>query len=315
MRIAFQKTLLQQCKKNKNVILITGDLGYSALEPFRDNFPSQFINAGVAEQNMMGIAAGLALSGKIVFAYSIATFASMRAFEQIRDDIAYHNVPVRIIGVGGGFSYGHMGVTHYAIEDIAIMRSLPNMAVVCPIDPLEVQSVIDFSVRYKGPMYIRLGKTGEKEIFKTTPAFSLGEFSLLRDSGNVAIFVTGPLAQNAIIASDILLEHGVKCAIVGASSVKPIDAALVKKMAGRSRLIVSIEEHNIIGGLGSALAEELTKERGVSPLLRLGIPDEFPKYIGSQEYLRKQYGLSPDKIADAILRALKQYSPPRQAAG
>ena len=147
MRNAFQRTLLRSLAKDKNIMLVTGDLGYSVFEPFRDEFPEQYLNVGVAEQDMIGIAAGLAMSGKTVFAYSIGTFASMRAFEHVRDDVAYHNLPVRIVGVGGGFSYGHMGVTHWALEDMAIMRSLPNMAVVAPIDPLETEAVTDFAVR------------------------------------------------------------------------------------------------------------------------------------------------------------------------
>lgn len=305
MRIAFQRALARALKKDKNVVFITGDLGYSAFEPIRDNFPKQYLNAGVAEQNMMGVAAGMALAGKTVFAYSIATFASMRAFEQVRNDVVYHNLPVRVVGVGGGFSYGYMGVTHWALEDMAIMRALPNMAIVAPIDPLETEAVVDFAVRYRGPMYIRLGKVGEKNIFKKPPKFSLGKFSLFANKGDVAIFGAGPLTQNAFAAAAILRAKGINCRLIGASSVKPVDAALIKKIGAECRLVISLEEHNVIGGLGSAIAEVLAGNGLRSTLIRLGAPDVYPALIGSQDYLRDKYGLSPDKIALSITRFLK----------
>jgi len=279
MRNAFQRALLRAMKADKNVMLVTGDLGYSVLEPFRDGFPKQYVNCGVAEQSMMGIAAGLAMSGKNVFAYSIAPFASLRALEQVRDDIAYQNLPVKIISVGGGFSYGHQGVTHCAIEDIAIMRAIPNMAVVCPVDPYETEAVIDFAVRHEGPMYIRLGKAGEKNLFKKPPKFAPGRFSVLSGKGDVALFATGPLTWNALEAMSFLRAKG---------------------------LLVSVEEHNVMGGLGGAIAEVLAEGGSHAPLLRLGVPDVFLKKIGSQEYLRDYYNLSPKKIADAILRRAKR---------
>ena len=305
MRIAFQRALSRAMEKDKNIVFITGDLGYSAFEPLRDNFPRQYLNAGVAEQNMMGVAAGMALAGKTVFAYSIATFASMRAVEQIRNDVVYHNLPVRVVGVGGGFSYGHMGVTHWSLEDMAIMRALPNMAVVAPIDPFETEAVVDFAVRYRGPMYIRLGKAGEKNIFKKPPKFSLGKFSLFTNKGDVAIFGAGPLMQNAFAAAAILHEKGINCRLIGASSVKPVDAALIKKIGEECRLIVSLEEHNVIGGLGSAIAEVLTGKGIRSALMRLGAPDVYPACVGSQEYLRDLCGLSPQKIAVSVARFLE----------
>ncbi len=306
MRIAFQRALSRACMKNKNVVLITGDLGYSAFEPLRDQFPKQFLNAGVAEQNMIGVAAGMALSGKTVFAYSIATFASMRGFEQIRDDIAYQNLPVRIVGVGGGFSYGYLGVTHYAMEDMAIMRALPNMAVVAPVDPNETEAVIEYAITYPGPMYIRLGKAGEKNVFKNVPRFALGKFSVLAKEGDIAIFVAGPLVQNTLEAADILAAKKISCKVIGASSIKPIDKEMIKKISGECQLLVSLEEHNVIGGLGSAISDVLTESGSRSALMKLGVPDTFPKCIGTQDYLRDLYGLSPAKIADSISRFIKK---------
>ena len=308
MRNAFQRALSRCIAKNPDVMLLTGDLGYSVFEPIRDNFPKQYLNVGVAEQDLMGISAGLALSGKIVFAYSIATFASLRAFEQVRNDIAYQNLPVRIVGTGAGLSYGHLGVTHYALEDLAIMRSLSNMAVVAPVDPNETEAVIEFAIRHPGPMYIRLGKAGEKNIFKKVPKFSLGKFSVVAggNANDVAIFGTGPLATSAIDAAALLRAKGVGCRVIVASSIKPIDVAMVKKVARECRLFVSLEEHSVIGGLGSALAEVLTENGWRVPLIRLGVPDIYPKVIGSQDYLRDQYGLSSEKIAGAVLRRIKR---------
>src|SRR3989344_9351072 len=309
MRIAFQKTLQRALGANSEIMLLTGDLGYSVFEPIRDEFPDQYVNCGVAEQGMMSIAAGLALSGKTVFAYSIVPFASMRAFEQVRDDIAYQNLSVKVVGVGQGFSYGHMGVTHYALEDVAIMRALPNLTVVCPADPLETEAVMDFAVQYSGPMYIRLGKAGENNVCAAQPDFIPGRFAILEEGQDVAIFAAGPIAAHALAAGTILRAEGISCRIIAASSVKPVDKETIARAAADCRLLISVEEHSVIGGLGSALAEVLAEDVSAAPLVRLGVPDEFPKTIGSQDYLRDHYGLTPSKIAESVRHYLRKRSP------
>ncbi len=303
MRLAFVKTLCDLARRNKHIYLVTGDLGYAALEPFVKAYPRQYVNIGVAEQDLMGVAAGLALSGKIVFAYSIATFASMRALEQIRNDICYQNLPVRIVGVGGGFSYGHLGVTHYAIEDVALMRALPNMAVTCPGDPKEAEAITKFSLRYKGPLYIRLGKVGEPIIHKKF-SFQLGKGYVVRDGMDCAIFVTGALLGTVVESAELLRKSGISCRVISMPTVKPIDKAMILRTARSVKNLITVEEHNVIGGLGSAVAEILAESGIKNNFRRLGIPDEFPNVIGSQRYMRERYGLSKEKLAGFVKKFL-----------
>lgn len=307
MRNTFVKTLTKLASRNKNIYLMTGDLGFSALEPFIQQCPKQFINIGVAEQDLMGASAGMALSGKIVYAYSIVTFVSMRALEQIRNDVCYQNLPVRIIGVGGGFSYGSQGSTHHGIEDIAIMRALPNMTVVWPSDPKEVVGIVKFSEKYKGPMYIRLGKAGEPIIKKNNFRFELGGGYLIRGGSDCVIFSAGPILINALKAADLLKEKKISCRVISMPSIKPIDKSIILKAARETKAIISLEEHNIIGGLGSAISEALAESGFFKKIRfkRLGIPDEFPNVVGSQDYLRDLYGLSPKKIANKIIGLLR----------
>ena len=258
MRNAFIKALGEQAKRNKNIYLATGDLGYSAFEPFIKENPRQYINVGVAEQNLIGVSAGLAMTNKIVYAYSIATFASMRAVEQIRNDICYQNLSVRIIGVGGGFSYGTYGATHYAIEDLALMRSLPNMTVIAPSDPAMVETVIAYSVRHKGPMYIRLGKAGEPRLHKD-PKFILERGYLMKQGEDGTIMVTGAMLGTALEAARILDADGFSCRVIDMPTVKPVDSKIIQKAAVETGLVVTLEEHTILGGLGSAVAEVLAE--------------------------------------------------------
>src|SRR3989344_6055718 len=209
MRDAFIQTLLKEAKKDRSIMLLTGDLGFRVFEEFRNTLPHQFLNVGVAEQNMMGVACGLALSGQKVFAYTIATFATMRPFEQIRTDIASHNVKVVIVGTGAGLSYGHDSITHHSVEDIALMRGIPNMIVLCPADPIETQWATIEALRIPQPVYLRLGKRGEPILYSKDPVLKVGKASILKNGRGVAILATGNIVANAIASAKLLQESGI----------------------------------------------------------------------------------------------------------
>ncbi len=305
MRYAFIKTVTQEAEKDNRIMLLTGDLGFTVFEDFRDRFPKQFINVGVAEQNMMGVAAGLALTGKIVFAYSIATFASMRPFEQIRNDIASHNASVVVVGTGAGLSYGHASITHHAQEDIAIMRTIPGMTILCPADPIETTWATREAIKLKRPVYLRLGMKGEPNLYQTKPTLHLGKGSMLQKGKGIAIIATGNIVGNALSTANLLAKHRIRPTVVSMHTIKPFDTTLITRLGQTHRLLVTIEEHNIIGGLGSAVAEVLAEQKTAKArLLRLGISDRFVYEKGSQQYLREILGLNPEKIAKTIYGTL-----------
>lgn len=282
MREAFVKTLQRLSQSDNDIFLLTGDLGFKLFDSFREKYPERFLNMGIAEPNMIGVSAGLALSGKKVYCYSMIPFLVMRCFEHIRIDICYHNLNVRLIGVGGGFVYGLEGVTHHAIEDVAIMRTLPNMTVVAPGDPFEVSACIDASVAYKGPMFIRLGRRGEPQVHSTVPDFKIGKGIILFNKGNdICLLATGTMLYKAKIASELLLKKDFGVTLISLHTIKPLDETLIKDCAKKYRSIFSIEEHSIVGGLGSAVMKEHFL-RGV-PILK--------RHIWKKYDLRK-YGYS-----------------------
>lgn len=297
MRTTFVKTLAVLAERDPNILLLTGDLGFTVLEEFRDTFPAQFLNAGVAEQNMMGVAAGLAMSGKRVFVYSIVPFCTYRCLEHIRNDICYHNVPVCIVGIGGGYSYGHMGATHHALEDIAVMRSLPNMIVACPGDPLETEALVRAIAAQKQPSYLRLGKAGEPTLHVSSPDLRLGKARTLRDGTALSIIGTGNMLQTALESAELLEKQGIAARVLSMHTVKPIDADAILAAAKETSLIVTVEEHSCIGGLGSAVAEVLLRHHCNVPFLPFAAPDTFADRAGSQAYFRNMAGLFPENIA------------------
>lgn len=307
MRTAFIKTLFDIAKQDERINLIVGDLGYSVVEPFQKEFPSRFINAGVAEQNMTGMAAGLALSGKIVFTYSIANFPTLRCLEQIRNDICYHNANVKIVAVGGGFAYGALGMTHHATEDLAIMRSLPNLLVVAPGDPVEARLATQAIVEHEGPCYLRLGKAGEPKVHQTEPDFKLGKAIQIKDGTDITLIATGGMLFNTLKAAEKLEEQGISVRLLSMHTVKPLDTEAVLKAAVETSAIFTIEEHSIIGGLGGAVSETLA-EPGNSQVYfkRLGIPSTFISQVGNQEYLRNLFSLSAEGIQNSVETALKK---------
>lgn len=305
MRESFVNKLIELANRDKNLVFLTPDLGFSLLEAFRDKFPDRFFNTGIAEQNTIGMSAGLALNGKIVFVYSIVPFVTMRPFEQIRDDICYHNLSVKIVGSGGGFSYGPLGATHHAIEDVGIMRLLPNMRVFAPADYIEASLCTEAAYTAKGPAYLRLDRTkNEKSIHKEIPNFQIGKAIPIKESNDCMIIGCGSIMYEVIEANKILEKEGIECGIASMPTLNPIDEEFIIEMAENKVKIVTIEEHSIRGGLGT-IVEDICAERCLTPiLLKIGIPNQFSKEVGSQKYLRKIYGLDALNIAMRIKKFL-----------
>lgn len=305
MRDTFVKTLVEIAKKDKNIELVTGDLGFGVLKPFWEQLPDQFTNAGIAEQNMTTVAAGMALEGKTVFTYSIGNFPTLRCLEQIRNDCAYHNANVKIVCIGGGFVYGSLGMSHHATEDIAVLRALPDVVVMAPGDLVEAQEATKAIAQYKGTCYLRLGRGGEKRIHDRIEHFQIGKAICVHDGEKVAIFSTGAIFEEVQGAYDLLNRQGLSPAVYTFPTVKPIDKDVICACAKDFDLIVTCEEHNIVGGFGSAVAEvmaEMPAKRAY--LMRIGMQDMYATQVGNQAYLREQYGMSAKQIAEKIVKAL-----------
>lgn len=300
MRDSFVKTLMDIAEKDKNVVLITGDLGFGVLKPFWEKFPDQFINAGIAEQDMTGFAAGMALCGKTVFTYSIGNFPTLRCIEQIRNDCAYHNANVKIVCVGGGFTYGPLGMSHHATEDIAVMRAMPDVTVFAPGDAAEAAACTKAMYETPGTCYLRLGRGGEPKIHENAVDFTVGKAIEIRQGKRVALFSTGAVYEEVADAAKMLENAGITPAVYTFPSVKPIDKALIKKCAAEFELITTVEEHNIVGGFGSAVAEVMATVPCKARLALIGLEDKYSSTVGSQKYLREIYGMSAEKIFERI---------------
>ena len=305
MRDTFVRTLIEEAKKDPRIILITGDLGFGVLKPYWEQLPNQFINAGIAEQNMTSVAAGMALEGKIVFTYSIGNFPTLRCLEQIRNDCTYHAANVKIVCVGGGFVYGSLGMSHHATEDIAVMRSLPDMTVVCPGDLVEAAEATKALVNYPGTCYLRLGRGGEKRIHEQLNDFQIGKAIKIHDGSKVAIFSTGAIFEEIKEAEELLAGHDIHPAVYTFPTVKPIDKAVIEECADKFDLIATVEEHNLSGGFGSAVAEVMATGNYKARLTMVGLNDLYSVKVGSQKYLRAEYGIDAKGIADKILKELK----------
>lgn len=306
MRTGFMRALLDLAAKDERINLVVGDLGYSIIEPFLNEFPTRYLNVGVAEQNMTSIAAGMALCGKVVFTYSIANFPTLRCIEQIRNDVCYHNADVKIVSVGGGLAYGALGITHHATEDVAMLRALPRTTVVVPGDPIEAEFATRAVVGQAGPCYLRLGKSGEPIVHRKDVDFQLGKAIAVREGNDLCLIVTGGLLHNVVQVADRLSRESIHARVLSMHTVKPLDTQAVLRAARETPVIVTIEEHSIIGGLGSAVAETLAESAGCKVLFkRLGLPADFTGQVGSQDYLRSYYSLSVDGILRSIVPMLE----------
>ncbi|MCR4411783.1 MAG: hypothetical protein NUV77_05075 [Thermoguttaceae bacterium] len=314
MRTAFVETLVRLARRDERIWLLTGDLGYSVLEGFAREFPGRFVNAGVAEQNLTGVAAGLALSGKIVFTYSIANFPTLRCLEHLRNDVCHHRANVKVVAVGGGLAYGSQGYTHFGVEDLAVMRAMPYMTVVAPGDPIEARLATEAIAQTDGPCYLRLGKAGEPVVHRTTPAFRLGKAIGLRDGTDATLIATGAALKPAADAAELLDRQGVFVRVLSMPTVKPLDEAAVCAAARETGLVGVVEEHGPIGGLADAVARCLAGHDG-APVCSFCVDTEAllaRGEVGSQAYLATQSGLSPEAIRDRVLEELAAHAPARR---
>ncbi len=304
-RESYGLTLAELGETNKDIVVLDADLsGSTKTAIFGKKFPDRFFNCGIAEGNMMSVAAGLAACGKTVFASSFAMFATGRAFEQIRNSICYPGLNVKVAASHAGVSVGEDGATHQCIEDISIMRSIPGMVVVSPADDAEACAAVRAAAEYNGPMYIRLGRLVYPDVYTPeTCHFKLGKGDVLRDGSDVTIVATGLMLSESLIAADILEKEGISAAVINISTIKPIDAELLVKYAQKTGCIVTAEEHNIIGGLGSAVCEALSEHRPV-PVSRVGINDVFGLSGKAKEVLA-YFGLTGEKIAERAKMIMK----------
>lgn len=306
MRAVFNKTLLELAKNDPRIHMVLADIGYGEIEPFRDNFPDRYYNVGVAEQNMTGVACGIAMEGNIAVTYSIANFPTLRCLEQVRNDVCYHNANVKIVIIGGGVSYGPLGMSHHSTEDIAIMRALPNMVVEVPCDNYEAEAAVRAMIEYNGPFYYRCGYKGEKDIHSGPVDFKLGKALTVKEGSDVTLIFAGPIGINVLNAAEQLEKEGISCRVVSMHTIKPIDREAIIDAAQNTGGIITIEEHNLSGGLGSAVSEVLCDENVMPKVFkRFALPDVNVSLIGHQEWIREQYGLSAEKIVGRVKDALK----------
>ncbi len=297
MRTAFINQLTEEARKDDNIFLVVGDLGFSVVEPFAKEFPERFLNAGVSEQNMTGIAAGLAMEGYTVFTYSIANFPTLRCMEQIRYDVCYHNLNVKIVAVGGGYAYASLGPSHHATEELGMLRTIPNLIISAPGDPLEAKAVTSILSKEKGPAYIRLGKAGEPVVHKTINSFNAGEAIRVIEGETTVVLTTGAMLKYAF---DFIKQNELKHGLYSFPFIKPMDKKALKHISEVYENVITLEEHQRSAGFGSAVLESINDLMennelcAVPKIKRIAIPDKFIHVAGSQEHLRNLSGLNLD---------------------
>lgn len=315
MRTAFINALVEAAEIDERVALVVGDLGFGVVERFSDRYPERYVNAGVAEQDMVGLAAGMAMAGAVPFTYSIVNFSVLRCLEQIRNDVCYHQANVKLVAVGGGLAYGALGVTHHGTEDLAILRSLPEMRVIAPADPLESAWATRLAAETPGPFFLRLGRNGERQLHPEGVSLELGRAAHLREGTDVTLIGIGSIVDQTLQAAEILAAQGVAARVLSMHTLRPLDVDAIHEAARTTRAIVTVEEHSVVGGLGGAVAEVLAERSSHSPFRRVGLPSEFVDVVGSQDYLRAHYGLTPEGIADAALGLLNAEAVPVRDGG
>ena len=301
MRNAFIEELTLLAEEDDKVFLIIGDLGFGVIENFEKRFPNQFLNAGVAEQNMMGMAAGLASAGYRVYVYSIGNFPVFRCLEQIRNDICYQELDVTIVSIGAGLSYGTLGYSHHAIDDIGVMSALPRMTIYSPADPIETRRALRESMSLQTPKYFRLGKSGEPEIFNQTPT-QFPNWTELASGNDLLVLTTGAITNEAIEAAAVLKKLGIEIAVVAIPVLKPL--AFDKGLVGRFNRVLVLEEHSESGGLGTVISEKLALSGLKANLVKLGLPDQVHHELGSQKYLRHHFKIDAEGIVEKVKHIL-----------
>ncbi len=305
MRSSFINRLATLAKEDKKITMVVGDLGYGVLKSFYEDLPNQFINAGISEQNMMSMCASLGLCDKKVYAYSIGNFPSLRCLEQIRNDILYHDSNVKIISVGSGFGYGQLGMSHHATEDFGIMRCLPNIIIFTPSDPLEAEQIADLTLTTNKPAYIRLGKGKEPIIHDHNFKVEIGKSLEIIKGTRVALFVAGPGSDEAYNAANELNSRGISTALYSFPTIKPIDKKRILKCFKDFELIITVEEHNIVGGFASIISEVAMEQKNKAILKKVGLNDEYVSIVGTQKYIREKYNITKNQIIKIVTKELE----------
>lgn len=305
MRNAFAQEITRLAAEDDRIVLLSGDIGNRLFDTMKARCPGRFFNCGVAEANLVGMAAGLALGGLRPVGYTIAPFLTYRCLEQIRVDLCYHHLPVVLVGTGAGLAYASLGATHHSCEEMGMLRLLPGLAVVAPADPAEVRAALRAALRHPGPVYLRIGKKGEPAVHPADPPFEIGKALRLRDGQDAVILAAGTLLPVGLAAADILAAAGVSTAVYSFHTLKPLDEPLLAEVFGHARVVATLEEHSVLGGLGGAIAEWLADHPGFrARLVRLGTPDAFLHRTCEQDGAREQFGLTPAEIAGRVRHAL-----------
>ncbi len=306
MRKVFNTELLSMARQDPRIFMILADIGYGEIEPFARAFPDRYFNCGVAEQNMTGIACGVAMEGNIAITYSIANFPTLRCLEQIRNDVCYHNANVKIVIIGGGMAYGPLGISHHSTEDLAIMRALPNLVVMAPCDFAEARAAVHAMIAHEGPVYYRCGYKQEPPVHSSAIDFKIGQALTVREGSDATVIFTGTIGHNALQAVEQLAKDNIHCRLISMHTIKPLDRQAIIKAAKETGAIITVEEHNTNGGLGSAVAEALMDEGCLNiKCRRMDLPDVNVSKVGSQAWLREQYGLGVNGIMAAIKATLQ----------
>jgi len=305
MRNAFADEITKLAIADERVVLLSGDIGNRLFDDLKERVPGRFFNCGVAEANMMSLAAGLALSGLRPVVYTITPFVTSRCLEQIRDDVCYHDLGVTIVGTGAGLSYATLGATHHSCEDMGMLRLLPNMTVLAPADPQEVRWALRAALAQRGPLYMRLGKKGEPKMHEKVPDVPIGCWMPMRGGADLALLAAGTMLPVALEAADRLHAQGLAAAVFSCPSVKPLDTGRLAELASRFPLLVTLEEHSVVGGFGAAVAEWVVDQPPQrARLMRCGTADRFLHASGEQHYAREQFGLTAEAITDRVLAEL-----------
>jgi len=312
MRNAFAKQITQLAREDERIVVLSGDIGNRLFDELKAQCPGRFFNCGVAEANMIGMAAGMAMSGLRPVCYTITPFVTYRCLEQIRVDVCYHEAPVAIVGTGSGLSYASLGATHHSCEEMGMLRLLPGLAVVAPADAWEVRAAVKAAIQHPGPVYLRIGKKGEPAVHPTEPRFTIGKAIPVRDGADVCLLAAGTLLPAAVAAAELLGTRGVSVAVYSFHTIKPLDEVLLAEVFKRFRFVATIEEHSVLGGLGGSVAEWLTDQREpAARLVRIGTPDESLHLTAEQEAAREHYGLTAAGFAGRLERELAGSAPLR----
>jgi transketolase len=302
-RDMYRKTLLELAQQDARIYCLDSDQG-GLEESFARFLPAQYVEMGIAEANMITVAAALASSGKIPFVNTMAGFASARACEQVKIDVAYNNLPVKIVATHAGFSSGHLGPTHHSLEDVAIMRAFPNMTVIVPADTVETRKAIQAALLHNGPVYVRLGRRATDIVYTTDYEYKIGHAVQLRAGNDITLIASGPYPlQSALEAHDFLVQRGIAARVLNFHTIKPLDGATLIAAARETQCLITIEEHSILGGLGGAVAERVAEEYPV-PIRRIGVPDVFCPYVGNQQELLNAYRITSERIVEEALALL-----------